>query len=238
MRRSYRRYGRRRPQYKRRYRKRTQYVTTSRSIVPVGMPNKFLTKMRYYSEFSLNPGVRPAIAVKEFRMSLYDPDVSVGGQQPTPFDQMCSFYKRFRVLGAKCIMQQLQTIDVDDEMSCIYGMVIQPATGLTAALTVQDIMQSERVTHNYKQNGIRAGNVQSDGRVRLNYSAKKFFGIVAKTDRDFTCTASADSVEYGVLSCFMASSDPTGTKDPQSQTFSCWIEFIVLCSDPNTIGTS
>lgn len=224
--------------YRRRYTPRRRYRRSRRTIIPVGMPNKFLTKMRYYSEFSLNPGVRPSVAVKEFRMSLFDPDISVGGQQPTPFDQLCSFYKRFRVLGARCIMQQLQTIDQDDEQSAIYGMVIQPSTGITAALTVTDIMQSERVTHNYKQNGIRAGNVQNDGRLKLNFSAKRFFGRMAKLDKDYTCTATADSTEYAVLSCFMASSDPTGAKDPATQYYSCWIEYIVLCSEPNTLGYS
>lgn len=200
--------------------------------VPVGMPNTFLTKMRYYSEFALDPGIRPSIAVKEFRTSLYDPDISVGGQQPTPFDQMTAFYKKFRVLGVKAHMRCINAIDPDTTVAAVYGMIIQPAAGLTAALTFQDIMQSERVTHNYKFNRDNA-NKQSHGTVTIKYSGKKYYGKSFMTDEDYNCTAAADASRYAVISCFATSTDPSGAGNPSALYYSCWMEYIVLCSEPN-----
>lgn len=222
----------------RRYRKKKTYKKYSKRArsmrtlvpVPVGMPNKFLTKMRYYSEFALDPNVRPAIAVKEFRMSLFDIDVSVGGQQPTPFDQFCTFYRKFRVLGCKAIMQTM-TMTAANPM--IYGMIMQPNTGVTAGMTPQDIMQSERVTHNHKSNFTASG-YQKDNMLTMKYSTKKFFGKASSQDDEFLCTQTSDSVRYGVLSCFAFANEITGASNPDSGQFSVWMEFIVLCTEPAT----
>lgn len=227
-------YGRKRifkKPYKKGKGKKTSYFNKKVHRVPVGMPRTFLTKMRYYSEFALDPGIRPSIAVKEFRTSLYDTDVSVGGQQPTPFDQMCTFYRKFRVLGVKAIMRCISDTDTAADGS-IYGMIIQPTSGLTAALTLQDIMQSERATHNYKFNRDNV-NKQSDGVVKIKYSGKKVYGRSFMTDDDYICTSSLDARTYSIISCFATSTDPSGGENPTSLYYSVWMEFIVLCTDPN-----
>lgn len=221
-------------------RPKTKQVTRRRRLtyIPIGLRNKLLTRMRYYSEFYLDPNGRPTVAAKEFRTSCYDIDISVGGQQPTPFDELCTFYKRFRVLGAKVVMRPLRYNFADGNLDQIYGIIIQPTVGLTTTMTSQDLMQSERVTHNYKISTYTGRTGPYNGAVMMKYSAKKFYGPVAKYDDDFTCTAAADAARYAVISCFAYAADPTGGAATDTMYYSVWIELIVHCTEPEMMLAS
>lgn len=68
-----------------------------------GFPDKLRTRLRYCDTFSVNASTSAYV----FRLnSLYDPDLSGVGHQPTYFDQLCGaagsgIYGKYRVLGSK-----------------------------------------------------------------------------------------------------------------------------------------
>lgn len=96
MRKAYRR--RRKTTRKKGYRKRRYTRRIPRSIGP---PTHLFTKLVYsdLGQWSVTPS---ANMVRNWSMSsLFDPDASGGGSQPTYFDQYGAFYLRYLVYGCK-----------------------------------------------------------------------------------------------------------------------------------------
>jgi len=115
--------------------------------LPVGMPERYTCKLKYNGLFTLNAPVGTP-AVQAFRMnSLQDYDLTGGGHQPTPFDQLASFYKKYFVRSAKVIISPLRTTgDSAVNGFVCFGASLQPTSGITAGLTWDDLMQAEKTT--------------------------------------------------------------------------------------------
>lgn len=211
---------------------RRRYRRTTMTMVPVGLPNRYLTKMRYNCTFSLDPDL--ATQVKQFRLnSLFDPEYAAGGHQPTPFDQLSLFYKRFRVLSVKTVLQQLAMSTEDGTAaanSFQYGMIVQNDPALTAAMSWDSLMQAEKVTHYFKTAQFTDSFNSKAGTMMIKWSGKKYFGKGYITDNDYTCTSAANPVIVAYLDVFGVA--PTGTST--AMYFNVWQEYIVLCSDPIT----
>lgn len=63
-----------------------------------GQGNNIISSFIYASPFSLNGGAAGAAATYQFSLSsLFDPDLSGVGEQPTPFDQYAAIYEAYRV---------------------------------------------------------------------------------------------------------------------------------------------
>lgn len=66
------------------------------------IPKKFVTKLKFYQQNSLNPGAAGIPAVTLFRgNSLFDPDYSGAGAQPRGFDQFMTMFDHYVVIGSK-----------------------------------------------------------------------------------------------------------------------------------------
>jgi hypothetical protein len=66
------------------------------------MPSQFRTKLGFCDHTSLDVSTANLAAQQAFRLnSLYDPDYSGTGTQPTGFDELMAIYTRYRVLTAK-----------------------------------------------------------------------------------------------------------------------------------------
>lgn len=91
---------------------RRPYRRTRRNGVPnfrsphVGTPGimakTILRKHRYAESFQVQPGTTSTLGTYQFRCNgMYDPNYSGAGHQPFGFDQMCTFYKKYTVIGSK-----------------------------------------------------------------------------------------------------------------------------------------
>lgn len=57
----------------------------------VGLPDSFMTKLRYTQVFTMSAGIGAPYQQYQFRgNSIYDPDLTGGGAQPVWFDNLCS----------------------------------------------------------------------------------------------------------------------------------------------------
>lgn len=68
----------------------------------IGFPDRFTTNLVYSDSFILDPSATTICPFKSYKYnSPYDPDLSLGGGQPTYFDQIALIYNRYMVTGAK-----------------------------------------------------------------------------------------------------------------------------------------
>jgi len=71
----------------------------------IGIPDRFYTTMKYTEQIQLTAGAGTEYQVYQFRgNSLYDPNLTGTGSQPTWFDQICSatsLYTQYLVVGSK-----------------------------------------------------------------------------------------------------------------------------------------
>lgn len=106
-----------------------------------GFPQKMRTKLRYCDTITFDGS--SAVGTNTFRMnSLYDPDLSGVGHQPTWFDQICNAagsapYGRYRVLGSKLTVTfSNSTAPATAALNTSPELVfIEPSTASTAAYT-------------------------------------------------------------------------------------------------------
>ena len=67
-----------------------------------GFPDRLTTNVVYSDSFILDPSAVTPTPYKTYRLtSGFDPDNSLGGGQPTYWDQLATVYSRYRVNGAK-----------------------------------------------------------------------------------------------------------------------------------------
>lgn len=67
-----------------------------------GFPDRITTNLVYCDSIILDPSAGTPMPFKTYRLSsVFDPDESLGGGQPTYFDQLALVYKRYIVNGAK-----------------------------------------------------------------------------------------------------------------------------------------
>lgn len=68
----------------------------------IGFPDRLTTNIIYADSFDLDPSVTTPVPAVAFNLtSLFDPQVTIGGGQPTYFDQLALVYGRYIVNGAK-----------------------------------------------------------------------------------------------------------------------------------------
>lgn len=230
--------GRKRRRFRKRYTTKWRRIIPARQnfSIPLGLPDKFLTKMRYNTQVTMNPTTGALVAVSFRANDLYDPEVPSGGRQPTPFDQMCFFYKRFRVLSTKMVVTPIYG-EASANNCGAFGICVQKTVGDTALMTVNDVMQGEKNTSKISQPGNMNYVGYAGNRIqKIYWSGKKFFGSSYKSDADYTCSALTYPTTQAYLEVWYA--DITGATDPASQKFNVFLEYVVLCDTPNSITSS
>lgn len=218
-----------------------QGAKTTKALVyrmPIGMPQRYTCKLKYNTIISLNPGAG-IFAVNSFRAnSLFDPDLTGVGHQPTPFDQLATFYKKYFVRSAKYIMSPIRNYnDSAAQGITVFGMALQPVSGITTGLTWDDLMQSEKATqriHYFMTTGSDSSPNGMTGPVKLYYSAKKYYGR-GFDDDDYKALVTTNPALGPVVDAWAI--NPQGA-DVTATTYNIYIEFIATFSEPQTIGIS
>lgn len=227
--------------------KRKMYIYTDRSgrdrrtitRLPTGMPETYTCKLKYNCQFAMNAPGAGAMAVQSFRAnSLFDFDLTGAGHQPTPFDQMANFYLKYFVRSVKFVLSPMRSKDDSGTSGFVYyGMILQPASGFTAGLLYDDIMQSEKNTKAVKvfmTTGSDSSPHGMTGPCKLYYSAKKYYGK-GYDDDDYKAGVGTNPQLGPILDCFAC--NPLGT-DPSTVNFNMYAEIIATFSDPKVIGIS
>lgn len=109
------------PNYGRRYKKRKGIISkvTSKNMVTRPLTSVLPTTLHYYSIVTLNPGIAGASAEHLFRLgSIFDPDFTGGGHQPTGHDELSNIFERYQVYK---IDWKAEFVNTDGTNPCMVG---------------------------------------------------------------------------------------------------------------------
>lgn len=93
------------PSYRRRRRRRTSKYSRTVARIPrhaLGFPSAYNCKLRYVDTYDLTTDGVTSLSQYAWKLnSLYDPDSTSTGFQPTYFDQLTEIYQRYRVYAVQ-----------------------------------------------------------------------------------------------------------------------------------------
>lgn len=203
-----------------------------RSIVPY----RYLTKMTYQDDVTLNVGAAGTIASQVYSLNgLYDPDVTGVGHQPRGFDQLIGaaggsgLYHHYTCVGAKV---QARVMNPNGSSGVRVGMVIRDTPSVLTS--PNDGLERSKDTNSIRLGPAGGSNVI--GTLGMKWSAKNWFGKPnVTTERDLIGSNTANPLEQAYLHIF--ADDPVGV-DIGPIYIEVKIQYLVLCSVPLTPAQS
>lgn len=131
--------------------------------------------------------------------SLYDPDFTGGGAQPTTFDQWMALYDRYRVLA--CDVDLTVTETANSQVLALSGAPSQDAVPTLSFAGIAGMRDAKL--------GVR-GSYTNESRVHRTFLIKDVFGVdeeamMSEVNYSGTSGSSAPSVAYFSLGAFLSS---------------------------------
>lgn len=197
----------------------------------MGLPNSKLVSMRYVDQFSIDPSTGLSNNYYFRANSIYDPNYTGTGSQPSGHDEWSAFYKRYTVLGSKIKVTAWSSSSSLAAIVAISKRTDGEAVGNTSFKNILE----QRGTH-YKPLA-PLGSDPTTASVFHTFSAKRFFGMKDLADNS-ECSAAfgadpAQECYYQVNLCPVNDSD-----DLPATYFTCTIDYIVLLRDPIPLSNS
>jgi len=222
-----RRYGRRRGKknYKKNYKGYRKYYPKPRKMLSIGFPKKMITKVRYVTHITLNPGAAGTAAHHIFKANgLFDPDITGVGHQPMTFDQYMAVYDNYTVIGSKI---RATFINESDDYSYFVGGALKRET--TTVANVEELIEQGQVKYRTvtEQPAGKPNNV-----ITLNYSAKKFHKIKSLLNESMLRGDDGHNPTEGAYYHIWAAD--SSTDDPPIIKVLVQIDYIVAFINPKT----
>lgn len=210
--------------------------------LPIGMPEQFVTRLKYSTEFSINTlSTNPSEYIFKAN-GLYDPDYSGVGHQPMYFDQIRSVYHDYVVLSSK-ITCRVAPSTVTAVTPCAWGIALvrtQPTVGLMSGLA--EIMENEKITRPRFSDGTpnTSSTTKYNAKAVSIFSAHKFFNVSKSEIKDNideygSRGTSSDPAKTAYYECWTC---PVGGNDPGTVNFVATIEYVVLFKNGKVIAQS
>lgn len=216
----------------RRYKRRRSYYRGPRSVMrvtgSVPFPKKAIMRFQYSDTVTLDPALGLVDTHVFAANDLYDCDVTGGGHQPIPFDQVVGvMYDHFTVIGSKITVQATTTTEANTN-NFILGVALRDnSTVVTSRTTIREDGRSV-----WKVN---TGRDQLT-KITRKFSAKKFFAKNAIVGDSLYRGTNAGSPTEGAFYHVWASA--IGSNNPYSMDVVVKIEFIAVLTEPKSIAGS
>lgn len=212
-------------QKRKRYNRSKRQRQISKAI-PIGVPHKMLTKLRYFESINLtNSAGAGFVEYRTFRAnSVFDPYYTGGGHQPRYFDQWMTMYQKCTVIGSKITVKWTSDENTSEDLVVITEL----NTDATTSADPQDILESRKTGYKtISPNNTPIGNV-----TRAFFDLKKMTSVSKPlSDSSLISTTSANPSQmwYYNLAAFRPSGSAafTGTL-----TANVTIDYICVFHDP------
>lgn len=210
--------------YKRLYKKQKRssrpYV---RSLLQVGVPEEMTIKLVYHDSYT-HTHTSGAIQLWEFRAnSVYDPDYTYTGHQPTGFDEMAALYQRYLVTGCK--------IEVEASPLSSSGSSVPIVVAILPRLEQNSITDINTVVENPKAiSTVVTGNV-ADANQHYHLSkyinVAKLFGVKSvQDDLDYSSVVTSNPTAVAFYSLYSNSANGSSTSIVAlTVTLTYWVKF-------------
>lgn len=194
------------------------------------MGSTYATKLRYYEQVSMDPGIG-AVAFHSYAANgCYDPNLTGVGHQPRGFDQLMTMYNHFLVVGSKI---SVNFVNTDPNIPAVVG--IQVSTDPAFSTSLADYM--EQGIRNYR---VVCGDTQAGSNTAYltsKSSPKKEFGVTNLRDNtSLRGSASGNPSELLYYHLFACAQNEASNPSPVDITVV--IDYLVLFGEPNDLAGS
>jgi len=159
-----------------------------------GFPSRVNVNLKYVATFTLDPG--SATDTKVFNLNgLFDPEVAIGGHQPSNFDLWMSVYNKYTAHTCDVKLTSLQsTTDQSGDERGLYGfLVTQTGSDISPSTVFASIAEQPYVKYAEQSPGVPSSPYALlTARVPIN----EWVGVLRPTDlldeQDYSGTAAAN----------------------------------------------
>lgn len=222
-----RRFARRRP-----FVKKLRLTTSRMRTTP--MPDKVFVKLRYWDTnvFTTAGGFSGDAVERTYRgNSVFDPDQTGGGHQPTGYDQWTGFYNQYRVLASsiRWTVYRISTAAGDLGIPFVF-----PDVTAATAVTIGTINPQEQAYFKYRHILANIAGNKGRGTVKNYMTTKKMFPGQNVTGTDFTALSTGNPASQWYWNCGYNNSGAIET----AVRFTCNITYWVVFFDRATLNVS
>lgn len=223
---------------RRRSKRRPRRRAVRRPLPLGGFAPSMLVRLKYVETFSLDPSGTISLSQVFRANSLFDPNFTGAGHQPSNFDRLSAIYDRYTVLGAKIQVYPVALGVTAASTPPVVALHLSEAgDDLNSAYTaggLSNVLEQPRLSRSVSY----IGNPALIQKPLMNtFSAKKFFStpnVVGTTP--YSADVGGNPAE-GAFFEFIAMS-PNDSSDPASYTFRAEIEYIALMTEPKLTDAS
>lgn len=204
-----------------------------------GFPNRLMVRLKYVENIPLSPGVG-GIAHQSFRAnSLFDPNFTGIGHQPSNYDRLTAIYDRYTVVSSKinCFIYSGNNNVVLPGLLALHTS--EDGTDLTTAHAsggIENVIEQPRTSRSIKH----LGDMTTAGRNVLmsqTFSAKKFFGTKSIVgESPYSADIATNPSEGAFFEVAYMSIDDSN--DPGAIGVRCEIEYIAVMTEPKISDAS
>jgi len=194
----------------------------------VTMPNAYITNHRYCDTFTVNPSIGVAGYYVFSANGMFDPNITGTGHQPMGFDQMCTFYNHYEVIGARI---RFTPHPSQEGAGFNFGVRLDDNGNQTTDIT--GVMEEPNVMVKHWPGPY----LQPVGgfEAYCSFSQKKFFGDKAG-DRETWGDAAANPTDQAYFNCWIA--PLTTLQDVGTVPCTVIIDYIVKWHEPKGFAQS
>lgn len=140
------------------------------------IPDQYSVKM-VYSNLTTIASTSGAVGTNQYRgNSLFDPDYSGTGTQPSGFDELASLYERYRVLGSTCIVNFVSNTSQNDDL-CVFPTNTATLVGTDNTIRAEYPYAQRKIANVYQA-------PPSNTRFAQYMSTSKMYGVSKQKVRD------------------------------------------------------
>lgn len=204
----------------------------------LGMPTSYTCKLRYCDDVFIDPGAA-LIAAKVYSCNgLYDPDQSVGGHQPNPFDQLMVFYSKATVTGAKITVRPIyQDTGTDLTAGMLTILKSDTGTAYSGFGTMWALIESDSARkYSIVGNHTTLDNPPNGGFVTATWGARNWFRVRDVTGHEEY--ASSESANPQRQAFFEICYGHIQANNPAGRWFFVEIEYTATFTQPKNTPSS
>lgn len=213
-------------------------IRKSRNLILGGFPKSKMVKLRYVTEITLDPAAN-LYQVHHFRAnSLFDPDYTGIGHQPSNFDRWMNIYNHYTVVGSKITAKYMPTAAPSGSTGSYFGIMLtddyKTIGNVFTSGGVANIMEQRLNTSSRFVAGAHV--LAHPCTVVKRFSAKKFFGKKDQVmDGLYRGDASSNPQENAFFSVYTMS---VGGNDPALINVLIKIDYIAVLTEPKESDAS
>lgn len=221
-----------------------QTLTKHGTPKTLGLPEFQKVTLRYVEVISIDPAGSGVVASYAFRAnSIYDPNYTSSGHNPSGWNQIAPFYERCHVIRSKCRLEYTPTGTSTSVYAAKCALTCDPdLRNSTDYVSYTDFIEKAR------SKLITVGNYYNNGNYGvMPYYLYAYFNpriICAQTDDEYladtanSCTYTGDIPDEGNIAYFNIDLCDINGGNPDAMTFTVTIDYTCVFSGRLTVPHS